>query len=321
LDVEHHWLRALPRLQLSRDGAHECACGDRPSAVGFAGKAFRGPVLWRCSVGVRGMPCGRCGSSTRHTRAGRRIGAQSRRAGGLYGAQDPALPARSPRYPPRGTDRGARRSLCRGPRDRRLAGRPRRRATPEHECRRRSRTLRRAGAASTDVRRGTPIPPDSVMALRAFAAKVALPWPPASAKHGDLGVSRNISSGRASRSCAPTSDRGRDHACQEDLCAGRGLPRRRTAARGTVRPGRGGRARPARHVRAQLGAPRACAADEPRFTDLVDRVIEVRDGYLIAPDRPGIGMDLVDAGLARHPPVSVDLSDPPLREDGSVAIR
>ena len=61
--------------------------------------------------------------------------------------------------------------------------------------------------------------------------------------------------------------------------------------------------------------------DAPRWTDLVDHVIEVRDGYLIAPERPGIGIELDDAGLAGHPPVSVDLSDPPLREDGSVAIR
>jgi len=61
--------------------------------------------------------------------------------------------------------------------------------------------------------------------------------------------------------------------------------------------------------------------DDPKWTDLVDHVIEVRDGYLIAPDRPGLGIELDDAGLAKHPPVSVDLSDPPLREDGSVAIR
>ena len=44
--------------------------------------------------------------------------------------------------------------------------------------------------------------------------------------------------------------------------------------------------------------------DEPKWTDLVDHVIEVRDGYLIAPDRPGIGIDLDDAGLAKHPPVT-----------------
>ena len=50
-------------------------------------------------------------------------------------------------------------------------------------------------------------------------------------------------------------------------------------------------------------------------------MIEVRDGYLIAPERPGLGIDLDDAGLARHPPTSVDLSHAALREDGSVAIR
>ena len=61
--------------------------------------------------------------------------------------------------------------------------------------------------------------------------------------------------------------------------------------------------------------------DEPRWTDVVDRVIEVRDGYLIAPDRPGLGIDLDDAGsrsIRRRrstSPVSA------VREDGSVAIR
>jgi L-alanine-DL-glutamate epimerase-like enolase superfamily enzyme len=59
----------------------------------------------------------------------------------------------------------------------------------------------------------------------------------------------------------------------------------------------------------------------PDWTDVVDEVIEVRDGYLIAPDRPGLGISLDDAGLARHPPRSADLSHAPLREDGSVAIR
>jgi galactonate dehydratase len=61
--------------------------------------------------------------------------------------------------------------------------------------------------------------------------------------------------------------------------------------------------------------------NEARWTDIVDQVIEVRDGYLIAPERPGLGIALDDAGLAKHPPVSADLSNPPLREDGSVAIR
>ena len=61
--------------------------------------------------------------------------------------------------------------------------------------------------------------------------------------------------------------------------------------------------------------------DQPRYTEIVDQIIEVRDGYLIAPDRPGLGIELDDAGLARHPPVSADLSHTPRREDGSVAIR
>ena len=42
--------------------------------------------------------------------------------------------------------------------------------------------------------------------------------------------------------------------------------------------------------------------DGPQWTDVVDQVIEVRDGYLLAPDRPGLGIELDDAGLARHPP-------------------
>ena len=61
--------------------------------------------------------------------------------------------------------------------------------------------------------------------------------------------------------------------------------------------------------------------DGPQWTDVVDRVIEVRDGYLLAPERPGLGIELDDAGLALHPPVSADLSRTALREDGSVAIR
>jgi len=59
----------------------------------------------------------------------------------------------------------------------------------------------------------------------------------------------------------------------------------------------------------------------PSWTDLVDHVIEVRDGYLLAPERPGLGIELDDVGLAKHPPLSADLTRPALREDGSVAIR
>ncbi len=61
--------------------------------------------------------------------------------------------------------------------------------------------------------------------------------------------------------------------------------------------------------------------DAPQWTDIVDGVIEVRDGYLIAPDRPGLGIALDDAGLAAHPPVPADLRHTPSREDGAVAFR
>ena len=64
-----------------------------------------------------------------------------------------------------------------------------------------------------------------------------------------------------------------------------------------------------------------CPSNGPSWTDLVDRVIEVRDGYLLAPDRPGLGIDLDDAGIRKHPPVAVDPGGAPRREDGSVAIR
>jgi len=61
--------------------------------------------------------------------------------------------------------------------------------------------------------------------------------------------------------------------------------------------------------------------DGPRWTDLVDEVVPLREGYLWPPDRPGLGIDLRDAGLARHPPRAADLTDVPRRADGSVAIR
>ena len=53
----------------------------------------------------------------------------------------------------------------------------------------------------------------------------------------------------------------------------------------------------------------------------MDHVVDVRDGYLIAPDRPGLGIELDDAGISKHPPVAADLSRTAEREDGSVAIR
>jgi galactonate dehydratase len=166
-----------------------------------------------------------------------------------------------------------------------------------------------------------PIPPDSVMAMRAFAAKVSLPvaagernttiWefaeylerPGVDFVRPDVGIAGGIT--HVKKICA----------LAEAFHAGV-LPHAVPSGPVAV----------AAHVQLGLCVPNwelqeHVPQTEPRFTDLVDQVIEVRDGYLLAPDRPGLGIDLDDAGIARHPPVSVDLSDPPLREDGSVAIR
>jgi galactonate dehydratase len=166
-----------------------------------------------------------------------------------------------------------------------------------------------------------PIPPDSVAAMRTFAAKSPLPvaagernttiWefaeylerPGIAFVRPDVGIAGGIT--HVKKICA----------LAESFHAGV-LPHAVPSGPVAV----------AAHVQLGICVPNwevqeHVPQDEPRWTDLVDRVIELRDGYLIAPDRPGIGIDLDDAGLARHPPVSVDLLEPPLREDGSVAIR
>ncbi|HEX4258906.1 MAG TPA: enolase C-terminal domain-like protein, partial [Streptosporangiaceae bacterium] len=59
----------------------------------------------------------------------------------------------------------------------------------------------------------------------------------------------------------------------------------------------------------------------PESADVVDQVIEVRDGYLLAPERPGLGIELNDAGLARHAARPADFTHTARREDLAVAIR
>lgn len=166
-----------------------------------------------------------------------------------------------------------------------------------------------------------PIPPDSVMAMRAFAARVGLPvaagernttiWefaeylerPGVAFIRPDVGVAGGIT--HVKKICA----------LAEAFHAGV-LPHAVPSGPVAV----------AAHVALGMCVPNwECQEhvpqDQPRFTDIVDRVIEVREGYLLAPEAPGLGIDLDDAGLARHPPICRDISDPPLREDGSVAIR
>jgi galactonate dehydratase len=166
-----------------------------------------------------------------------------------------------------------------------------------------------------------PIPPDSVAGLRAFAAKVGLPvaagernttiWefaeylerPGVAYVRPDVGIAGGIT--HVKKICA----------LAESVNAGVLPP---AVPSGPVAV--------AAHVQLGMCVPNwelqeHVPQDAPAWTDLVDSVIEVRDGYLIAPDRPGLGIDLVDAGLAKHPPRFADLSHTPLREDGSVSIR
>jgi galactonate dehydratase len=165
-----------------------------------------------------------------------------------------------------------------------------------------------------------PIPPDSVAAMRAFAAKVDVPvaagernttiWefaeylerPGVAYIKPDVGIAGGIT--HMKKICA----------LAESVHAGV-LPHAVPSGPVAV----------AAHVQLGICVPNwelqeHVPQDGPEWTDIVDRVIEVRDGYLIAPDRPGLGIELDDAGLAKHPPRSVDLNAP-LREDGSVSIR
>jgi galactonate dehydratase len=166
-----------------------------------------------------------------------------------------------------------------------------------------------------------PIPPDSIAALRAFAAKVALPvaagersttiWefadylerPGIAYVRPDVGIAGGITHVR--KICA----------LAESFHAGilpHAVPSGPVAVAAAVQLGM---CVPNWELQEHL------PQNGPQWSDVVDHVIEVRDGYLLAPDRPGIGIELNDAGLARHPPRSVDLSQTALREDGSVAIR
>ncbi len=60
--------------------------------------------------------------------------------------------------------------------------------------------------------------------------------------------------------------------------------------------------------------------DTGPLSTMVDKVAPLVDGYLLAFDAPGLGMELNDAALATMP-VTVQSVAPDLREDGSVALR
>jgi galactonate dehydratase len=166
-----------------------------------------------------------------------------------------------------------------------------------------------------------PIPPDSVVAMRDFAGRVGVPvaagersttiWefaeylerPGVAYVRPDVGIAGGIT--HVKKICAVA----------EAFHAGV-LPHAVPSGPVAV----------AAHVQLGMCVPNwilqeHVPQDQPRWTDLVDRVIEVRDGYLVAPERPGLGIELDDAGLAAHPPLAADPSGTPRGEDGSVAIR
>ncbi|MBI4219278.1 MAG: mandelate racemase/muconate lactonizing enzyme family protein [Chloroflexi bacterium] len=62
--------------------------------------------------------------------------------------------------------------------------------------------------------------------------------------------------------------------------------------------------------------------DRPPHSDVVKRVIKLDRGYLLIPEAPGIGMELDEAGLKKHPFRPFGPEGAPIRvEDESVAMR
>ena len=166
-----------------------------------------------------------------------------------------------------------------------------------------------------------PIPPDSVVALRAIAEKVNVPvaagerntniWefaeylerPGVAYVRPDVGIAGGITQLKKICSLAEAFHAGiLPHA----------VPSGPVAVAAHVQVGMCTPSWEAQEHRPQ---------DDPAWTDLVDSVIELRDGYLMPPDRPGLGIHLNEEGLAKYPPLMADFSHTALREDGSVALR
>jgi galactonate dehydratase len=82
----------------------------------------------------------------------------------------------------------------------------------------------------------------------------------------------------------------------------------------------------AAHVQAGVASPGwewqeyVPQADDPRCRDVVDAVVSLRDGWLLPADRPGLGIELDDAGLAAHPAGAFG-GDAAVRRGGEVAFR
>lgn len=166
-----------------------------------------------------------------------------------------------------------------------------------------------------------PIPPDSANGLRAFAAKVNVPvaagernttiWefaeylerPGVDFVRPDVGIAGGITHVR--KICALA------EAFHADVLP-HAVPSGPVAVAAGVQVGLCTPNWELQEHRPQTG---------PEWTDIVDSVIRVQDGYLLAPDRPGLGIALDDDGLQKHGAGVSDLSHTARREDGAVAIR
>ena len=60
--------------------------------------------------------------------------------------------------------------------------------------------------------------------------------------------------------------------------------------------------------------------EAPPYTDVVDEIIDLRNGWLQIPEAPGIGIELDEEGIAKHPHEFGPVGGA-LRDDGSVALR
>lgn len=60
--------------------------------------------------------------------------------------------------------------------------------------------------------------------------------------------------------------------------------------------------------------------EQPPYRDVVKEIIHLKDGWLQIPDKPGIGVELDEQGIQKHPHQTGSIEGA-LRDDGSVALR
>ena len=300
-DVEHHWLALYRALSFRGMAVTECHQRRRPGPLGPEGQTLRGSSL--AATGWSGSAGGSCDEGARGTGQPRQLVEEARHAvdDEGYGALKILLFQNEHhlmRQAARIDDLVARFAAVRE-----TVGWQIDLGVELH----RNMTAGDAVLLCGELTRfrplfvEDPIPPDSIAALRAFAAKVALPvaagersttiWefaeylerPGIAYVRPDVGIAGGITHVR--KICA----------LAESFHAGilpHAVPSGPVAVAAAVQLGM---CVPNWELQEHL------PQNGPQWSDVVDHVIEVRDGYLLAPDRPGIGIELNDAGLARAP--------------------